>query len=290
MARLTARQKASRKASRSKAQKKFLRTLKFYTLSTLTVLSLGTAAAASWWLVDSGWVEKKMTEAHTAWHGALADAGLDLQHIYIKGRDKTDRKDVLAAIGIHLGDSIFAASPEEARERLEALSTVRRASVERILPDTLYVTLRERMPVAVWQHKGKLQLVDIDGVPLKEAAENYPDLLVMTGDGAPEHVQELFALLKDQPELATDVVAVVRVGDRRWNLKFANGVQVMLPDENEKNALEKLAGMQRSQGILDKAVNVIDLRLSERIFITLPEDDPATAEKLRMPKGEASET
>lgn len=289
MARMTARQKESRKASRDKAQKKFWRSVRLYTMGVVGTLALAAGAAGSWWLVDSGWVEKTAEDARQSWHRTLADSGFGLEQIYIQGREKTDQDAVLAAIGMKIGESVFSIPLDEMRQRLEKLSTVRHATVERVLPGTLFVTLQERQPVAVWQSGGRLRLVDVDGVVLDEDARRYPQLLVVVGEGAPGQIPGLLSLLAEQPKLAENVTAAVWVGQRRWNLKFTGGVEVMLPDTDEEKAWKKLADMQQSQSILDKAVSSIDLRLSERVFITLPEEKAADPLK-QITKEGASET
>lgn len=289
MARMTTRQKESRKASREKAQKKFWRSVKLYTTGIFGTIALAAGAAGSWWLVDSGWVEKAAEDARQSWHQALAGSGFGLERMYIQGREKTDQDAVLAAIGMKIGESVFSVSLEDMRGRLEKLSTVRHATVERVLPGTLFVTLQERQPVAVWQSGGALQPVDRDGVVLNEEAERYPQLLVVVGEGAPKKIPDLLALLASEPELAKEVTAAVWVGQRRWNLKFVGGVEAMLPDMDETKALKKLAQMQKSQRILDKAVSSIDMRVMERVFITLPEEKTADPLKTITKEG-ASET
>lgn len=286
--RLTERQKASRKASRSKAQKKRLRSIKLYTLGTVALLAVAMTAAGSWWLVDSGWMDEKIAEARQSWHETLADAGFGLQHLYIQGRDKTDKERVMAAIGLKIGESLFSVPLADIKERLEKLGTIRTATVERALPGTLYVTLQERVPVAVWQQQGKLKPVDIDGVVLQEDAGNYPHLMVVVGDGAPDKISELMELLATEPDLAKEVAAAVRVGDRRWNIRFKGGIEALLPDLEQEKAWRKLAGMQRTQNILGKSLQAIDMRVEERIFIKLPPQDTATPSKT--PTGTASET
>lgn len=277
MARLTTRQKESKKASRSKAQKKRLRSIRFYTFTSVAVLAATVTAAASWWLVDSGWLNTTVNKAQQAWHQAVADAGFGLQDLYIKGREKTTSEEVLAATGMRIGESIFSVPLDEIKKRLETLGTVRHATVERSLPGTLRIALEERQPMAVWQHQGKQQLVDIDGVVLQEKAGDYPQLLVVVGSGAPAHLASLIEMLAREPELARQVVAAVRVGERRWDIKFSGGLEVMLPDAQQEKAWNKLADMQRRQDILDKAVRAIDMRIEERIFIKLPPQDTLPA-------------
>ncbi len=52
---------------------------------------------------------------------------------------------------MHRGDSMLGFSLEAARQRIEALSWVEHAAVERRLPGTLVVNLVERRPFAIWQ-------------------------------------------------------------------------------------------------------------------------------------------
>ena len=49
---------------------------------------------------------------------------------------------------------------QASRKRLEAIDWVEWATVERRLPDTLYVTLKERRAVAIWQNGSEYTLID----------------------------------------------------------------------------------------------------------------------------------
>ncbi len=53
-------------------------------------------------------------------------------------------KAILAALNVQAGDSLLGIDLQAARRRLEAIDWVSSATVERRLPDTLYVTLKER--------------------------------------------------------------------------------------------------------------------------------------------------
>ena len=95
--------------------------------------------------------------------------GLTVADIRVEGRETTDRETILAALGVGLGTPILAANPTRAKEQLEALPWVRTAVIERRLPDTLYVRLVERKPLALWQHGGKLDLIDREGAVIPVA-------------------------------------------------------------------------------------------------------------------------
>src|SRR5690606_20038542 len=119
--------------------------------------------------------------------------------------------------------------PQTAKNRLEALPWVRTASVERRLPDTIFVRLVERRPFALWQKNGQLSLVARDGEVIQRSGlERFSQLPLIVGDGAPAHAAALFAILASEPELRRRVTAMTRVGDRRWTLTFDNGIELHL--------------------------------------------------------------
>ena len=62
-------------------------------------------------------------------------------------------------------------------------------------------------------------------------------------------------------------MAAVRVGDRRWNLHMQNGVDVLLPEGHEAVALQRLATLQEGHDLLGRPLQVIDLRLPDRLVV-----------------------
>jgi cell division protein FtsQ len=149
--------------------------------------------------------------------------------------------------------------------------------VERALPGTLHVRIIEREPVALWQYQGKVALVDDNGVVMDGIDKaNYRSLPLIVGAGAPQRVGEVLALLVQQPGLAQRFAAAVRVGERRWNIRLDNGMEIRLPEANPGNAWQALAEIDREQKLLARDIRVIDLRVGGRLFIKLsPEGMPA---------------
>ena len=71
--------------------------------------------------------------------GATAFAGLRVNDVVIEGRANTPEPLLRAALGVSKGDPILGFSVELARQRLETLSWVEHATVERRLPGTVVV-------------------------------------------------------------------------------------------------------------------------------------------------------
>ncbi len=206
--------------------------------------------------------------------GASAFAGLRVTDIVIEGRQNTPEPLLRAALGVNKGDPILGFSVELARQRVETLSWVEHATIERRLAGTIVVNLQERRPFAIWQSQGKFVLIDRNGqvVDHQNVAE-FRQLPLVVGAGAPAGAAVLIDALTDRPELQKHVVAAVRVGERRWNLRLDNGTDVLLPEGHELVALDRLMQLQQGHDLFDRPLAAIDLRLPDRLVLR-PRTDP----------------
>lgn len=101
--------------------------------------------------------------------------------ITVEGSERLTRAEVLAAAGLREGQNVFETGPEEAEQRLGDHAWIVAAHVERRLPGTFVVHVRERHAVAVLA-LGALYLVAEDGAVFKRVgAEDPVDLPVITG-------------------------------------------------------------------------------------------------------------
>jgi cell division protein FtsQ len=204
-------------------------------------------------------------ESILAWTGS---AGIAVDNVIVEGREKTSAEVILAALEVRRGMPLFAFSPGRARERLLALGWVRDARVERRLPDTIFIDLVERRPAAIWQNKGNFALVDETGAVIgDENVGQYSALKVIVGEDAPENFAELFDMLESQPDLKERVVAAVRVGLRRWNVKLDNDMTVLLPEDGIEEAWATLAAAAVENELLERDVTRIDLRMPDRVTV-----------------------
>jgi cell division protein FtsQ len=229
----------------------------------------------------SGWDAEGVEHVRGSVLALSAQAGLAVNDVVVQGRGRTSGDAILAALGAVRGTPMLAVSPSVAKTRLEALPWIRAASVERILPDTLYVQVTERQPLALWQRKGKLQLIDRDGtVVAVPSLDEFADLIILVGDDAPKAASPLLEMLASEPALRSHVTAAVRVGGRRWNLKLDSGMAVELPEDNVGAAWHQLAQLDRTDGLLKRDILKVDLRLPDRLVLQVPEvAKPAPSKK-----------
>ena len=203
-------------------------------------------------------------------------SGFTLRNIEIEGAAPHHKVDILAAIETEPGDPIFGIDMVEARQRLERLPWVERATLLRLLPDTLKVTIEERKPFALWQHGGKLAVIDMDGnVISNELDEQNAALPLVVGFGANRTARGFLSEIDEFPAIRTRMRAAIRVADRRWNIRLLNGVDIRLPEEKPRAALEEIAALDEAYGLLARDVVALDFRLPDRITIRLT-DEAAT--------------
>lgn len=242
-------------------------------LATASAIVLAGSAATAWYIGRDGRLTAYTQEAQTRIAEAGADLHLTVESVQVEGRQRADRRAILTALGVARGMPILAVDLESAKARLETVPWVRNASIERLLPDTLYVRLTERAPLALWQHQGKFDLVDQDGNIIADAdIRDYPFLPQVVGNGAPAAAPDLLKVLTGEPALQAHVTASVRVGGRRWDIHLDNGIVVSLPESNAASAWHRLAALDRSDRLLERDVQVIDMRLPDRVVLRVPPD------------------
>ncbi len=207
-----------------------------------------------------------------------------LADVTVEGRDYVERSDILAALNVSRGDSLLGIDLQASRKRLEAIDWVEWATVERRLPDTLYVTLKERRAVAIWQNGSEYTLIDANGrtVRASRMPPGAETLLLLGGPGAPDHVGDLLLLLTYEPTVARQLRSAVWVGQRRWNLILNNGVEIWLPEEDAVAALQHLAKLDGQHKLLSREFGVVDLRLPDKLYLRKRNPGDATPGRRNM--------
>jgi len=94
-------------------------------------------------------------------------------------------------------------------------------------------------------------------------------LPLVVGIGAETRAKALLAALDRHPAMRELVRASVLVGERRWNLRLKNGIEVRLPESDALAALERLAALDAETKLITRDITIIDLRLPDRVTVRL---------------------
>ncbi|MDZ7628222.1 MAG: cell division protein FtsQ/DivIB [Parvularculaceae bacterium] len=196
---------------------------------------------------------------------ATASAGLKVERVLLRGAHQVAHEEVLTALGDIVGQPLIKVSLKEARRRIENLGWVRAAAVTRLIPDTIVVSIREREPAAVWQMSGDLTLIDSSGAIIRSVnAYEYSNLPLIVGSGAPDPASALLTAVAKHEELRKRIYALIRVGERRWDIRLRNNTEIRLPETGFEKAIADIALMHAAQATLDQPFEYIDLRDPER--------------------------
>lgn len=197
--------------------------------------------------------------------------GFRVQEVKVTGAQKLTVPELFERIGLNQPTvTTLGFDVEQARLRLVDIPWIKSASVRILFPGTVDVALVEREPFALWQRGGRINLVDREGDiigPYED--ERFSNLPVVVGDGAEKRLVEIRQLLETYPDLSQRVRAAVLVAGRRWTLKLADGVDVMLPEDGAKEALSALARIEEQSELLKRDIAAFDLRIANRVVVRL---------------------
>jgi len=232
---------------------------------------LGVVVLTIWigsWLLLSGTVDRAGNWAQNSLLLASANMGLSVDNILVEGRKETDANVIMAIINIEKGDPLLSFDPHDAQHLIEQVSWVKTAQVERRWPDTIYIGLQEKTPVALWKNGKQSKLLDQDGEVI--AADNtneFKDLITVSGKGSRDTIGGLLSDLSEHKDLHKRVSSATRIGERRWDLQSDTGIKIKMPEEDQAQALARLVRAQSDDALLDQDITEIDMREKDRISI-----------------------
>lgn len=193
--------------------------------------------------------------------GRFGDAGFRLKTIHVQGASAMATADIVRAADVYKDQPLLGLDLDALRGKVQKVGWVREARIVRLLPDTLVIAVDERRQLAVWQHAGRSVVIDEHGAVIPEAdARRFTTLPLVVGAGAADHAAEILPLVAQRPKLMDRLEALVRVDDRRWDVRLKDGSLIQLPAAAEEEALSQLERLDQRQRILELGFERIDLR------------------------------
>ncbi|RUT35125.1 FtsQ-type POTRA domain-containing protein [Arsenicitalea aurantiaca] len=205
----------------------------------------------------------------------FAEAGFAIAQISFAGQGLTAEADLFAALALEPQASTLNFDAEAARERIMKLPAVETATIRKIYPGNVEVEITEKTPVARWRIDGVTFLVDQTGAQIAEAGDGFSGLPLVIGDGAADDAMVMIRALERHSALNTGIVALSRIGDRRWDIVYRSGLRVQLPEMGVAQALVQLETYQNQYALLDRDLTLIDLRVPGIVALrqTVREDE-----------------
>jgi cell division protein FtsQ len=258
---------------------------------TATVLLL--LGSAGFGIVKGGHVEE-LTSALSDTRNAIANsAGFRITAVAINGRKQLTQDEVLAIGGVNGRSSLLFLDAEAVRGKLKANPWIAEATVLKLYPGQLQIDIVERSAFALWQQDGRLSVISDDGAVLEPyVSRRFISLPLVVGKGAETRARDFLALLARYPQVHALTKAAIFVGERRWNLRLKDGLDIRLPENDLGNALAALSALDKEDRLFSRDIVAIDMRLPDRLAVQLSDDAAKAREDLfkdKKPKKKAGD-
>ena len=213
---------------------------------------------------------------------ALANsAGFRITSVAINGRKQLSQDEVLGIGGVNGRSSLLFLDAATVRDKLKANPWIGEATVQKFYPGQLQIDITERSAFALWQQDGRLSVISEDGAVLEPyLSRRFASLPLVVGKGADVRARDFLALMDRYPRVRAAMKAAVLVGERRWNLRLKDGLDVRLPENDVGNALAALTRMDKEDRLFSRDITAIDMRLPDRLTVRLSEDAAKAREEL----------
>ncbi|MEQ1758259.1 MAG: FtsQ-type POTRA domain-containing protein [Vicinamibacterales bacterium] len=244
------------------------------------VLDRGTWTKAG---IIAGAVVAVTTAAYVGITAIVSSTALTITTITVEGAVRMPEGVVQEELADLVGRGMFSVELDPWRDRVRQLSWVADASIRRVLPGTVAVTITERQPMAIGRIGDTLNVIDRRGVIIDAFGPNYKDLdlpiidgLAYADDlevGAIEQSRAALAVrllseLQRTPDLANRL-SQVDVSDERNAVVVIKGdtAQLFLGDTRFAERLQAYLDLAPTLRTDVPDVVTVDLRYGSRVFV-----------------------
>jgi cell division protein FtsQ len=232
-------------------------------------------------IVKGGHLQDFITAVSDARNAMANSAGFRITSVVINGRKQLSQDEILAVGGVSGRSSLLFLDADDVRDKLKANPWIADATVLKLYPGQLMIEITERKAFALWQEAGRLSVIADDGALLEPyVSRRFLSLPLVVGKGADTQARDFLALLARYPQVNSVTKAAIYVGERRWNLRLKDGLDVRLPEQDVGNALAALSKLDKDDRLFSKDIVAIDMRLPDRLVVQLSDDAAKAREDL----------
>jgi cell division protein FtsQ len=241
-------------------------------------LLLGSAGLG---IVKGGHLEVFVSALSDTRNAIANSAGFRITSVAINGRKQLTQDEVLGIGGVNGRSSLLFLDAAVVRDKLKANPWIADATVLKFYPGQLQIDITERTAFALWQQDGRLSVISDDGAVLEPyLSRRFLSLPLVVGKGAAPRARDFLALLARYPQVRTVTKAAIFVGERRWNLRLKDGLDVRLPENDVGNALASLSKLDKEERLFSRDIVAVDMRLPDRLTVQLSDDAAKAREEL----------
>jgi cell division protein FtsQ len=238
-------------------------------------------ASAGLGVVKGGHLDQLTTTLSDTRNALANSVGFRITAVAINGRKQLSQDEVLAIGGVTGRSSLLFLDAAAVRDRLRADPWIADATILKFYPNQLQIDIVERSAFALWQSNGRLSVIAEDGAVLEPyVSRRFFTLPLVVGKGAETRARDFLALLARYPQINAVTKAVIFVGERRWNLRTREGLDIRLPENDVGKALAALSKLDREEHLFSRDIVAIDMRLPDRLTVQLSDEAAKAREEL----------
>jgi cell division protein FtsQ len=212
-----------------------------------------------------------------------AASSLQISHMTVRGHQRLSTGEVLALVEGLRGQNILSVSLDEWQKKLLSSPWVQSATIRRVLPSTVEISVHERRAMGIGRLGTAMYLIDPEGVIIDEYGPSYADidlpiidgLGTSPGDGGSiidvaraELASRVMTALATRPEMAKRV-SQIDVGDLHDAVVILDGDAALLRlgDSDFVARLQQYIDLAPALRERLAAIDYVDLRFDERLYV-----------------------
>ena len=198
----------------------------------------------------------------------LIKNGFTINNIQILGIKNIPKETIIKIVNNENKSNILNVNLLNIYNNLKNNDWVEELYIERVLPNTIKISIKEKEAIGIWQYEMSNKLITKDGEIISTANINKfkIDLPIIHGNHANKNATSILKILETNKVLTKNIWSLDYINNRRWNLHFKQGIIVLLPSKGVLKAWNEIIKLQRSYDVLNLGLTELDLRNPNKIF------------------------
>ena len=149
-------------------------------------------------------------------------------------------------------------------KRISSVPGVKTCAVRRMPNGNIAVKVVLHRAVALWTDGESFFPLSADGTIVNKPTDVRDDSHVVFRGPIPKNITDITNAAHN---LVGDLDYMEWIENRRWNMYTKDGIIVMLPEDNPLAAIGTLVALNTNHNILNKQIQIIDMRDAARILV-----------------------
>ena len=198
----------------------------------------------------------------------LIKNGFTINNIQILGIKNITKETIIKIVNNEKKSNIFNVNLLNIYNNLKNNDWVEELYIERVLPNTIKINIKEKEVIGIWQYEMSNKLITKNGETISTANINKfkIDLPIIHGNHANKNANSILKILETNKVLTKNIWSLDYINNRRWNLHFKQGIIVLLPSKGVLKAWNEIIKLQRNYDVLNLGLTELDLRNPNKIL------------------------